>query len=357
MTKIIISCASLGSGGAERVLSILSTPLADEFDSVTYVMWRDTPVFYQIDERVQLISIEKESGSKNELKKMLWFRKFVVKNNPDLLLSLLAPYNIRVILSLLGKHFNLVVAERNDPRALWGGPIVRGIRNVLYGKACGILVQSQTNKDYFKGELGKKTEIIYNPVNIAEEKIGQALSFPKRHRIVSVARLEPQKKHDFTMSVFSQFLNTHPDYILDIYGVGGEKEKLQNKINELGLENNVFLKGRSKNVIDEISDAEMFVLASTHEGMSNAMIEAMCVGLPCICTKVSGAVDLIHSGDNGVLIDINDGDALLQQMIIIADDKDLARKLGTNASLLYNKLRTDIISQKWVDYIKAHINN
>ena len=86
---LFISCATLGSGGAERVLSVLSKPFAEEYDKVVYLLWLHHPVFYQIDRRVEIVDIEKEAKSKNILKKMWWVRKFVQKNKPDLILSFL----------------------------------------------------------------------------------------------------------------------------------------------------------------------------------------------------------------------------------------------------------------------------
>ena len=88
MSKLIVSGATLAAGGAERVLSVLSTPLADRYDTVIYVMWLDVPIFYDTDKRVRKVCIEKEVGSKSDIKKMLWFRKFIKKEQPDILLSL-----------------------------------------------------------------------------------------------------------------------------------------------------------------------------------------------------------------------------------------------------------------------------
>ena len=95
MSKLIVSCATLAAGGAERVLSTLSTPFAEKYDTVIYVMWLNVPLFYNLDERVEFLSIEKEVGSKNDVKKMLWFRSFIQKERPDILLSFLEPFNIK----------------------------------------------------------------------------------------------------------------------------------------------------------------------------------------------------------------------------------------------------------------------
>lgn len=357
MSKLIVSIATLSSNGAERVLSILSKPLADKFDNVTIVMWVGSPAFYEIDSRVKLISIPQEIGSRNELKRMWWFRKFVKEENPDLILSFLEPWNIRVLLSTIGLGVKTIVAERNDPRSINKYWVVNQLEKLIYHKADGILVQTETIRKFFDGSLAGRTMVIYNPVNLAEDMVGKALTTIKRKRIVSVARLVPQKKHDVLIRAFARFCQTHPDYTLTIYGKGSQQQKLQQLADILGVGEKVMLPGVSKTVHQDILDAEMFCLISSREGMSNSMIEAMCLGLPCICTKVSGAIDLIRHERNGILVDIDDEDALYSQMCRLADDKTFTERLGKEAKRLYDILRTDIISKQWIDYIETFIQN
>ncbi len=357
MSKLIVSIATLGSGGAERVLSTLSRPLADKFDSVTYVMWLDAPVFYPVDERVRLISIPKEIGTSNELKRMQWFRRFVKNEKPDLVLSFLEPWNIRVLLSIIGLNVKIIVAERNDPQSVNGNWVVSQMEKLVYRRANRILVQTETIKKFFDGKLADRTDIIYNPVNIAEEMVGKALATSKKKRIVSVARLTAQKKHDVLIRAFARFSETHPDYTLSIYGNGPQKKELEHLASTLGVGEKVLMPGASKTVHQDVLDAEMFCLVSICEGMSNAMIEAMCLGLPCICSKVSGAIDLIEHNKNGLLVDIGDEENLYQQMCQVADDKAYAEIIGKEASHLYDTLRTEKIAKVWIDYLEDVIHN
>ena len=354
--KIVVSIATLGSGGAERVLSVLSKPLAEKFDSVTYVTWLDAPVFYPIDENVKLISIPKEIGTAKELERMRWFRKFVKSEKPDLVLSFLEPWNIRVLLSTFGLNVRTIVAERNDPQSVNGNLVVSQIEKLVYRRANRILVQTATIKKFFSGSLADRTDIIYNPVNISEEMVGKALVVPKKKRIVSVARLTAQKKHDVLIRAFAMLHQAHPGYTLTIYGNGPQKEELEQLASKLGVGGVVLMPGVSKTVHQDILDAEMFCLVSIREGMSNAMIEAMCLGLPCICSKVSGAIDLIDHGRNGLLVEIDDEDALFQGMCRVVGDKAFARSVGKEASHLYNILRMDKIAKQWTDYIEDFIN-
>ena len=356
-TNIIVSCASLSAGGAERVLSILSDHLVNRYDKVSYIMWVDAPIFYNINSRVNLISIEKEIGSSNELKRMLWFRRFIKKEKPDIILSFLEPWNLRVLISTIGLNIKTIVAERNDPHGVNKYWIIDQLEKLVYRRADMILVQTETIRKFFSGPLRERTHVIYNPVNIPEEMVGRALKTPKMKRIVSVARLKPQKKHDVLIRAFAKFSKIHPNYTLTIYGNGPLMDKLKQLAISLGIGEKVFLPGASKTILQDIINAEMMCLVSTREGMSNAMIEAMSLGLPCICTKVSGAIDLIENEKNGILIDIDDEEALFNQMNRIVDNKLFANNLGFRASQLYGKLRTDIISKKWIELIDSLVQN
>jgi len=345
--------ATLSSGGAERVLSVLSKPLAERFDSVTYVMWVEAPIFYAIDSRIKLVSIPKEIGCKNEKKRMCWFRNYVRQERPDLILSFLEPINLRVLICTIGLGVKTIVAERNDPRGVNKYWWMNQIEKLIYKRADMILVQTETIRKFFDGALAAKTHVIYNPVNIPEEMVGRALNTPKKKRIVSVARPAPQKKHDILIQAFAKFSITHPDYSLTIYGNGPQRDELLQLAESLSISDKVSLPGASKTVHQDILDADMFCLVSEREGMSNSMIEAMCLGLPCICTKVSGAIDLIRDGENGLLVDVGDIEGLTEKMCKVADDATFAENLCNNAKQLYATLRTENISKQWIDCLTS----
>lgn len=352
MSKIILSFGTLAQGGASRVCANLSKPLCDNYDSVILVTWANRPQFYEYDRRAKWLCVEKEAG-RNDIKRMLWFRKLVKKEKPDLILSFLEPFNLRVLTCTMGLGVKTIVAERNDPQSVNKYSFLSYLEKLVYRRAHGILVQTPTIQRFFDGRLKDRTHVIYNPVNIPASMVGAALKTPKQKKIVSVARLMPQKNHDILIRAFAEFQKDHKDYTLTIYGEGPLMENLKSLADSLGVGDKVYLPGPSKTVHHDILDAEMMCLVSTREGMSNAMIEAMCLGLPCICTKVSGAVDLITDGENGVLVDIGDVNGLVEKMNELADNGSHCQSIGNRASELYNILNKEKINQEWVSYLKA----
>lgn len=354
MSKIIVSIAALSSGGAERVLSVLSTPLADNFAEVQYVLWEGGESFYPIDSRVKMVSMPELSGCKGRNRQITTFRRYIRQEKPDLVLSFLTPYNMLVLLSTLGMRLNIVVAERTDPkRLLAGGIIGLWLRDRLYHRANGILTQTEYAKSCYDVKFRGKTAVIYNPVTMSDEQVGMALKAPKDHVFVTAGRLEPVKDQKMMIEAFGAFHKSHPDYRLVIYGEGPMRETLQRQINNLGLQDAVVLAGRTNELWNKIACAECFLLTSEYEGMSNALIEAMCLGLPVISTKVAGATDLIKDGENGFLIDVHDMNSLTDRMIRLAYNPDLRLQMGRRASEVYELVRQDKISKQWIEYLKS----
>ena len=356
-TKLFFFSPSLAAGGLERVLSVLSKPMADHYDEVTYITWHDKPVFYEIDNRVKIICVEKECGSNSILKKILWFNKYVLNGKPDLLISFSTPFNMIALTALAGSGIKVVVAERNDPAHFRWGWFAKQFRDLLYCTADGILVQTETCKNHLRGLLSKRAIVIPNPLLMDQNLIGSALRTEKTHLIVSASRLVPQKRNDLIIKVFARFLESHSDYSLTIYGDGPEREKLVEQVSQLGIEEKVLLPGNVKNIWEKIKGAEMFVMASEYEGMSNALLEAMCLGLPCISTKVSGAVDFINDGENGLLVDINDEEALFKAIQKLADNKELRNEIGKKARFVAEELDSSKIAVRWIEYINNIFGN
>lgn len=356
-TKVFFFCPALIAGGLERVLSVLSGTLASHYDEVTYITWHNLPVFYDIDIRVKVVCAEKECSSHSVWKRMKWLRRYVKRERPDIVISFSTPFNMISLAALVGVGVKVVISERNDPAHFRWGWLAKKMRDILYSTADGILVQTETCKKHLSKRLAKTATIIPNPVLMGTKYIGCALNSEKDPTIVTVARLVPQKRLDMLINAFAQFHFSHPNYHLAIYGEGNEREFLQKLIYDMQLTKAVSLYGAVGNIWEKMKCAEMFVMASEYEGMSNALIEAMCLGLPCISTKVSGAVDLIRDGENGLLIDVGDEKGLLKCMRELADNSQMRLELGKNATEISKGYNLYKVIGAWYIYIDQIIGN
>lgn len=354
MSKLLISCATLSSGGAERVISVLSKPFADHYSEIVIVMWLKQPIFYKIDERVRFVYLPDVSGSPNRYAEIFSFRKVINTEKPDIILSFLTPFNVLVEIATIGMSVPVVVCERTDPDRTKG--LAKIIRNLAYLRADGILTQTFISKNSFRGKLHKKTSVIYNPVVIPTEIVGSALTTKKDKLLVSVGRLIPIKNHKMMIDAFQVVRIKHPEYKLAIYGEGPYKDALQTYIEVKGLEECVLLPGSVKKIWDYIKSAQVFLLTSNFEGMPNAMLEAMCLGLPCVSTKLKAAEELISDGINGCIVGFNDSVALANRICFLIENPDKALSMGEKATELYNKVNEERISAQWIEYINNKIN-
>lgn len=348
--RICFFNGTLNEGGAERVISILSKGLASMNYDVEILLYYEFDPFYEIAENINIVFVEKSTRSKNYITNLVWMRNYF-KENADIVISFLAPFNILALIAHLGLKNKIIVADRNDPRCIPNKYIIRKLRNFLYQFSDGVVLQTQKNKSYFSKSIQDRSIVIYNPIDL-KEKRGQALRTETNKRIVSVGRLMPQKNHELLMDAFAEVVKVYPEYELTIYGEGPERYELEKKIVSLKLSDKVFLPGSMKDIFDEISDAELFVLSSDYEGMPNALIEAMCLGLPCISTKVSGAIDLISDDLNGELVDIGDNQGLATCIIDLLGNVRKKEQYSNNAEKLNDKLTNSIIIEEWGKYIE-----
>ena len=156
-----------------------------------------------------------------------------------------------------------------------------------------------------------------------------------------------------------RFSKMGEDYKVEIYGEGQERNKLEKLISALDLNSRILLMGRHNDIHERIKDASLYVLSSRYEGMPNALMEAMALGLPCIATNCSGGgpKTLITNRVNGILIK-NDGEvALSKEIAFVLQNAQISKKLSNEATLVRNDFSIDIIGGLWLDYITKIIRS
>ena len=89
--------------------------------------------------------------------------------------------------------------------------------------------------------------------------------------------------------------------------------------------------GKQIQVYKYYTAADLFVLPSRSEGLSNALLEAMACGLPVVASCVGGNPEWVHPGKNGYLFTSENADELCQYLTKLIEGKDQARKMGNYA--------------------------
>lgn len=347
--KILFFIGEFNEGGAERVISILANNLIEKGFDIEILKYHNTENFYKLNSNIKVNSVEENTNTRSNLSKNIKWMNNYFKKNTDIVISFLAPFNIIALLANIGNNTPIIVADRNDPRYTPQSRPRRVLRDKLYRKANAVVVQTKHNKEYFSKTIQNKTHIIPNPIEL-DEYIGLALKTKNEDLIVSVGRLEPQKNQIMLLEAFKQIHNNHPEYKLVVYGEGSYRKQLEEKIIELNIQDCVTLPGNEKDILNKMAKAKMYICSSNFEGMSNSLIEAMCVGLPVISTKVSGTEELINN-DNGIIIDINDKQALIDNIELLINNEETRNNLAINATKISSKLDKNTIVNKWTDLI------
>ncbi len=171
------------------------------------------------------------------------------------------------------------------------------------------------------------------------------------------SRLVRKKNQAMLLRAFQKVHEKHGDYILKIYGKDdgdGTKEELEKIIAEYHAESYMLLLGASDTLEQDLRDAMVYCLSSDYEGMPNALLEAMAMGLPCISTDCpAGApAELIKDGENGLLVPVGDENAMAAAICRMIEDRDLRLRCAAGALSIRDKAAPEKIYEQWRDFLE-----
>lgn len=363
--KIAFCINSMEKGGAERVVSILANYFATN-NEVYIITVTNKDILYELNSNINIIALAKNKSNKKEnkffkkisilpkiLKRTIKLKKINNQYDFDVIISFLPEASFITMLSK--PKCKVIISDRNDPKVEYNSKVYNTIMKNLYPRASAFVFQTEDAKKYFEDIIDfsrKKYEIILNPVD--ERFICNPYKGIREKEIVSVGRLTEQKNFELLIDAFNIVNKEIKDYKLNIYGEGLKREELQEKITRLGLDNKVKLLGVVKDINSKIYKSSLFVMSSDYEGMPNALIEAMSLGLPVISTDCpcGGPKTLIKNNENGILVDVKDKEQLAYKIVKVLKDKELREKIAKNASKITELVNPKIINGKWEEFIE-----
>lgn len=359
--KIVFCIPSLGTGGAERVISVLSNEFTERGYDVSVLMICYENNQYHLDERVKIVSINCDKDNALPIMKRYPLRLKKIRNaikqiSPDVVISFMSETNIDVCFALWNSKIPIIVSERNDPKIDPASRAKKILRKIAFLKPNGFVFQTPDAKSYFSKRIQNKSRIILNPLN---PNLPTSVDISERDkRIVAVGRLNSQKNFKLLIDSFSVFLENHKDYILEIYGEGTLESELNEYIKNMNMQDKVFLKGFCKDVHSKILSAAMFVMSSDFEGMPNALLEAMAIGLPCISTDCpcGGPRMLIEHKKNGLLTQVGNKEELIEAMNYIAADSKRAEEMALLATEVNNIAKLEGVADAWISFINERLD-
>ena len=358
MDRIMFITYSMGFGGAERVISLLSNQMIQSGIKVEILVQKNLAHSYSISKEISVIAIEKDIGKHRNslLNRVIRIRSEIKKFRPDCIVSFVSDLNS--LLSVLGTKNKLIISERFDP-AKTHSSYIRMIRNVLYPLASGYVFQTEGAKQYFDRILKKKEKkiIINNPLN---KDLPYHFAGPDDRSLIAANRLENKQKNITLMIDAVEKLNMEGEMCrLRIFGEGPDKDMLQNYINDKKMDQFIELKGFSTNIHEEIAQSTAFLISSNYEGVSNSMLEALAIGTPVISTDSSpgGARTFITNGINGFLVPVGDVERFAAAIKWVLNNPGKAKEIGSKATRIRDELDSEKIAKKWLEFIEEVIGD
>ena len=347
MKKILFVNSSLSGGGSERVMTLLANQMAEDGYDVVMVLCVHNEETYKLNEKVKhyYLNENNRSGLKMRLTRLKELRSAIRKEKPDVVISFMSQINMYSLIASMGLNTRVIVSERNDPQQR--SKVHRIAENILYTFfAEKVVFQTESVKNYFNASIKKKSVVIVNPIGAS---ILPVYTGTREKCIAGVGRLTGQKNFELLIDAFIEFDKKISGYTLHIYGDGPLSSKLKQMASEHDMSHKIVFHGYVNNVAEQICKYNMYVSTSNFEGISNAMLEAMAMGIPTICTDcpVGGARMMIKNGVNGLLIPMNDKATLVNAMLEIADNEKVAQDISHKAVQIGEELDLKKITLKW----------
>ena len=385
----------MSGGGAERVISILSKAFVQRNFDVSLILTHQKKAEADlscIDSKVKVVTLEDDVVEKYEnIKKIKMLKarlvgkinhilgrsedaylikKYEIRNYGKVKLlkkyfsehseSIVIPFlNDSIFLTLLSAKYRnrIIISDRSDPEQSMASKTNIAFFKSMYPKANNMVFQSSDVMKWYNKNLGITGRVVFNPLKPA---LPEKYNGIRKKKIVNFCRISKEKNLALLVNAFARFNSDFPEYELYIYGdavgngVDGYIESIYNIIDKLDCKDKIHLLPAQKDIHNLIKDYAMFVSSSDFEGMSNSMIEAMAIGLPTICTDcpAGGARAIIKDHENGLLVPVNDVDAMYKAMKEIAENEELAEKISLNGTKLEEELSVDKIVNQWLEMIK-----
>ena len=395
--NIVFTIKQMSGGGAERVISLLCNTLYERGFDVTLIVTHQSSAesdLHSINNNIRVVFLEEElKKSSDALKKFLmlkarlfgkinrsflkksddqyliekyrirnydkvkWLRNYFTNNSTNTIVAFL--YD-SIYLSLLSmtKNNRIIISERGDPRQCLESKTNLAFFRTLFPKADEMVFQSPDAMKWYQENTDVRGRVIFNPIkpDLPERYVGE-----RKKKIVNFCRISSQKNLTLLVNAFEIFSKDYPDYELYIYGdaVGngaeGYVDSVKETISHLNCRERIHILPAQNDIHNLIKDYAMFVSSSDFEGMSNSMLEAMAIGLPTICTDcpAGGARAVIKDHENGVLVPVNDVQAMADAMKEVAGNPELAEKLSINGSKIREDLSVDKIVNQWMEIING----
>ena len=350
---ITIVISDLRGGGTQKVLAHLLKQWADQGKHIALITL-DTADndCISLPERVDRVALDALANSRHFLmgiianwRRLYYIRRAIKQFDSPVVLSFLSTMNVLTVLATRGLSCRLIIAERNDPARQRFGRLWDYLRKKCYRYADVITANTHSAIETIKTFVGKTPcRYLPNPIVLPETIQPATLQKPT---ILAVGRLHVQKGYDVLLQAFALFYQQHPDWQLLILGEGEKRASLEKQIKALCLENAVQLKGYV-DPFPYLAAAQIYTMPSRHEGMPNALLEAMAMAMPAVISDaLTGPLDFVQDHYNALVVPVDNAPALAAALAELADYPELREQLGIEARSSVTKFSLEQVLPQW----------
>ena len=355
--SILFITASLGGGGAERVLCTLANAWARRGVQVQIVTLNNTAPFYPLLESVEVrwLGLSRNSTGflasiKNNACRLRAIRGVIKATAGSKVVSFGTETNILSLLAAVRTRRDVIVSERCDPRYYPYTTIWSLLRCITYLLAHRVVVQTRDAERFFWFLPKRRLAVIPNPVSapvLTDNTVRVSQPF-----ILAAGRLTPQKGFDVLLEAFAVAARRYPNWRLVILGEGPSRDQLEAQVKRLSLVGCVDMPGAVQNIGDYMNAAAMFVLSSRYEGFPNVLCEAMASGMAVVATDCpSGPADIVSNGVDGRLVKPESVEELARAIGEYMSSPDMRLALGNKARAIAMRLSVDTVLGVWEEQV------
>jgi glycosyltransferase involved in cell wall biosynthesis len=348
--NLIFTLSSLSYGGLEKVVSLLSNYLADDFNySITIIVLTKKEKFFKISDKIVVHEPDFNYKDYNRIiftiKTFLYLRSQLTRLKSKAIFTFGGRYNSLCLLSSIGLKNKIYVAERSQPSKSHGF-IIDKLNKFFYQFAHGIIVQTKFAKNIFEAKYPTKNIfVIPNPV-----KVPYQISTKKSNIILNVGRFIHSKNQAWLISLFCSI---NPEgWELHFVGDGPELEKCRFLAKRSDLKDKIIFHGKQKDVVKFYQESKIFAFTSTSEGFPNVLLEAMSYGNACVSFDCeAGPSDIIIDNFNGYLVPNLNKKEYREKLHKLINDNETCERFSIEARKTVENYSIENISKIFLELV------
>ncbi len=363
--KILLAIKGLENapGGAERVLSVITSLLADRQHEIVVVSFdcKGAESFYPLPDTVRwrqldIGAVRRKTNAPRFLRQVWRLRRVLREERPDVAVGFMHSMYCPLAVATIGYAVPLIASEHIVPEYYQG----RRFEFILLILAClrakRVTALSDAVASRYPRILASRLVAMPNPVKPAPQRTDSQRDEPGgrpradgAHVILNVGRMEDQKDQITLVEAFGRLAADHPDWILRIVGDGILRDEIEGRVRALGLESQVELPGILDDIEAEYRAASLFAISSRYESFGLVTAEALAAGLPVVgFADCPGTNELVADGENGLLVSGDDRPrALAEGLETLMRDPARRKALGKRAPESVRVYRPEQVADRW----------